>query len=283
MNYRHAYHAGNHADVLKHAVLARLIEYLATKDKPFAVLDAHAGLGTYDLLGPEASKTDEWRGGIALMQEAFADDVEKVLAPYRRAVAALNLGGGLRYYPGSPDIILQGLRASDRLIANELHARDAETLAMNYAGERRLQPAALDALQAVKAHLPFQERRGLVLIDPPYEAADETQQVLRMLAQGHKRFATGVFVIWYPVTTDGFVVNFLDGVSELGIGHILQAELRIKTAHEASGLSGSGLLILNPPYTLESELQILLPALAQRLGVQGLGRAELRWLTPPKG
>ena len=283
MNYRHAYHAGNHADVLKHAVLARLIEYLAAKEKPFAVLDAHAGLGTYDLLGLEASKTIEWRGGIGLMPEAFADDVEKVLAPYRRAVAALNTGGGLRYYPGSPDIILQGMRATDRLIANELHVRDAETLAMNYGGELRLQPAVLDALQAVKAHLPFPERRGLVLIDPPYEEVDETQHVLGMLAQGHKRFATGLFVIWYPVTTDGFVVNFLDGVSDLGIGNILRAELRVKTAHEASGLSGSGLIILNPPYILEGELQILLPALAQRLGVQGLGRAELSWLTPPKG
>ena len=283
MNYRHAYHAGNHADVLKHAVLARLIEYLAAKEKPFAVLDAHAGLGTYDLLGLEASKTIEWRGGIGLMPEAFADDVEKVLAPYRRAVAALNVGGKLRYYPGSPDIILQGMRATDRLIANELHVRDAETLAMNYGGELRLQPAVLDALQAVKAHLPFPERRGLVLIDPPYEEVDETQHVLGMLAQGHKRFATGLFVIWYPVTTDGFVVNFLDGVSDLGIGNILRAELRVRTAHEASGLSGSGLIILNPPYILEGELQILLPALAQRLGVQGLGRAELSWLTPPKG
>ncbi len=283
MNYRHAYHAGNHADVLKHAVLAQLIAYLAAKDKPFAVLDAHAGIGTYDLLGLEASKTGEWHGGIALMQDAFADDVEKVLAPYRRAVAALNLGGGLRYYPGSPDIILQGMRAADRLIANELHARDAETLAMNYAGEARLQPIVLDATQAVKAHLPFQERRGLVLIDPPYEVADETQQVLRILAQGQKRFATGLFVIWYPVTTDTFVLNFLDGVSELGIGNILRAELRVKTVHEASGLSGSGLLILNPPYTLEGELQILLPALAQRLGVQELGRAEVSWLTQPKG
>ena len=283
MNYRHAYHAGNHADVLKHAVLARLIEYLASKDKPFAVLDAHAGIGTYDLLGLEAGKTIEWRGGIALMEEAFADEVEKVLAPYRRAVAALNVGGGLRFYPGSPDIILQGMRASDRLIANELHAQDAETLAMNYAGEPRLQPIVLDALQAVKAHLPFPQRRGLVLIDPPYEVADETPRVLRMLTQGHKCFATGLFVIWYPVTTDAFVLNFLDGVSELAIGNILRAELSVKIAHEASGLSGSGLLILNPPFTLEGELQILLPALAQRLGMQGLGRAEVSWLTPPKG
>ena len=283
MNYRHAYHAGNHADVLKHAVLARLVEYLATKDKPFAVLDAHAGIGSYDLLGPEASKTDEWRFGIALMRDVFADDVEKVLAPYRGAVTSLNGGGGLRHYPGSPDIILQGLRAGDRLIANELHHQDAATLAMNYAGETRLQPVVSDALQAVKAHLPFPERRGLVLIDPPYEAVDETEHVVRTLAQGHKRFATGMFVIWFPVTTEAFVSNFLDAITELRIGNILRAELRVKNTHEASGLSGSGLLILNPPFTLEGELQVLLPALAQRLGMQGLGRGSVSWLTPPRG
>ena len=283
MNYRHSYHAGNHADVLKHAVLARLIEYLAAKAKPFAVLDAHAGCGSYDLLGPEASKTGEWRGGIALMGDAFAADVETVLGPYRRAVAALNADGALRYYPGSPDIILQGVRADDRLIANELHPQDAETLTKNYAGESRMQVSVSDALQAVKAHLPFTQRRGLVLIDPPYEAVDETAGVMQMLKQGHRRFASGVFVIWYPVTTEAFVENFLDAVAELRIGNILQAELRVKNTHEASGLSGSGLLILNPPFILEGELQILLPALAQRLGVQGLGRGSVSWLTPPKG
>lgn len=283
MNYRHAYHAGNHADVLKHAVLARLIEYLAAKDKPFGVLDAHAGIGAYDLLGAEASKTDEWRNGIGLIQKPFADDVEKVLGAYRRAVSALNKGGDLRYYPGSPDIILQGLRSGDRLVANELHPQDAETMALNYAGERRLQAVVSDALQAVKAHLPFHERRGLVLIDPPYEAADETARVVQMLAQGHKRFATGLFVIWYPVTTEFFVSNLMDAIHALMVGNILRAELRVKNTHEASGLSGSGLLILNPPFTLESELKVLLPALAQRLGVQGLGRTEVSWLTPPKG
>ena len=283
MNYRHAYHAGNHADVLKHAVLARLVEYLSVKDKPFAVLDAHAGIGAYDLLGPEASKTDEWRGGIKLMHDRFEPDVEAVLAPYRKAVETLNADGGVRYYPGSPDIILQGLRTHDRLIANELHPQDAETLRLNYAGERRLHISVADAWQSVKAHLPFQERRGLVLIDPPYEAADESERVALMLAQGAKRFATGIFMIWYPVTTEKFVSDLMTDIANLDIGNILQAELRVKNTHEASGLSGSGLLILNPPFILEGELRILLPALAQRLGIQGLGRAQVSWLTPAKG
>lgn len=282
MNYRHAFHAGNHADVLKHAVLARVIEYLAQKDKAFAALDAHAGIGAYDLMGSEAEKTGEWQGGIGLMAEPFAPEVEAVLAAYRRAVAVLNPQGGTRFYPGSPEIILQGMRAGDRLVANELHPADAETLRQNYKGDDRLDVIKQDAQTAVKSQLPFHEKRGLVLIDPPYEVKDETNKVVRMLVQGQKRFAAGVFVIWYPVTTDEFVQGLLSGILATGIGNILKAELRIKRAHEASGLSGSGLLILNPPYVLEDELAVLLPALAQRLGIEGLGRSELSWLTPRK-
>ena len=283
MNYRHAYHAGNHADVLKHAVLARVVHYLAQKDKAFAVLDAHAGLGIYDLQSTEAAKTGEWQGGIGLMQAPFADEVEQVLAPYRRALGRLNHDGGMRLYPGSPEIILGELRAGDRLLANELHPQDFETLKLNYSGEKRLLALLSDAGQVIKAQLPFRERRGLVLIDPPYEGRDETEQVARMLAQGAERFPTGMFMIWYPVTTEEFVTRFTGAIKALGIGNILRAELRVKNSHAASGLSGSGLLILNPPFNLQSELEILLPALAGRLGVENLGRSQLSWLTPPKG
>jgi 23S rRNA (adenine2030-N6)-methyltransferase len=283
MNYRHAYHAGNHADVLKHAVLARLVEYLARKNKPFAVLDAHAGIGAYDLQGVESGKTGEWQGGIGLMQEEFAPEVEAILAPYRRAVTRLNENGGLRIYPGSPDIIRGELRAGDRLLANELHPRDFETLKLNYGHDERLVPLLEDAGRAVKAQLPFKERRGLVLIDPPYEERDETARVASMLREGVKRFATGTFMIWYPVTTDEFVSSLMSAITALNLGNILRAELRVKNTHSASGLSGSGLLILNPPFTLKGELEILLPALANRLGIAGLGRSQLNWLTPPKG
>ena len=283
MNYRHAYHAGNHADVLKHAVLARVIHYLAQKDKAFAVLDAHAGLGVYDLQAVEAAKTGEWQGGIGLMQAPFAAAVEEILEPYRRALGRLNPDGAMRYYPGSPEIILGELRSRDRLLANELHPQDFETLKLTYAGEKRLQALLGDAGQVVKAQLPFRERRGLVLIDPPYEGRDETEQVARMLAQGAKRLSTGVFMIWYPVTTEEFVFQFMATIRGMGIGNILRAELRVKNSDAASGLSGSGLLILNPPFNLPGELEILLPALAGRLGVVNLGRSQLSWLTPPKG
>lgn len=281
MNYRHAFHAGNHADVLKHAVLAQVVSYLALKDKSFAVLDAHAGLGAYDLLGPEALKTDEWRGGIGLMGAKFSPEIEALLKPYRACLAALNPAGGERYYPGSPEIILHGLRASDRLIANELHPEDADTLEGNYRAEPRMRVTRLDALGAIKAQLPFAERRGLVLIDPPYEVVDETQRVAKQLREGLKRFATGTFIIWYPVTTEEFASRFISEIKALAIANMLQAELRVKIPHPQTGLAGSGLVIVNPPFVLEAQLQTLLPALAARLGVAGRGRSQVTWLTPP--
>lgn len=280
MNYRHAFHAGNHADVLKHAVLALVISYLAQKDKAFAVLDAHAGIGAYDLLGTEALKTDEWRGGVGLMLPPFGDDVEALLQPYRASLAALNPQGGARYYPGSPEIILQGLRAGDRLIANEFHPMDAETLADSYRAETRMRVTAVDALAAIKGQLPFIERRGLILIDPPYEVVDETVRVARQLREGVKRFATGTFIIWYPITTEEFATRFIAEISALAIPKTIHAELRVKTAHTQTGLAGSGLVIVNPPFVLEQQLQVLLPALAQRLGVEGRGRSLVKWLTP---
>lgn len=282
MNYRHAFHAGNHADVLKHAVLAQVIAYLALKEKPFAVLDAHAGIGAYDLLGPEALKTDEWRAGVGLLEEPFAPEIEAILKPYRDCLAALNPTGSGRYYPGSPEIIVQGLRLSDRLIANELHPADADTLEDNYRAETRVRVTRLDALGAIKAQLPFAERRGLVLIDPPYEAVDETTRVAKQLREAVKRFATGIFIIWYPVTSEEFASRFVAEIKALAIPNMIQAELRVKLPHVQTGLAGSGLLIVNPPFVLEKQLQMLLPALAARLGVSGRGRSQTNWLTPPR-
>jgi len=282
MNYRHAYHAGNHADVLKHALLARAVEKLAAKDKPFAVLDAHAGVGAYDLHGLAASKTGESLGGIGQMSAAFEPEVEAILAPYRAAVAAVNPGGGERFYPGSPDLALHLLRGGDRLVANELHPEEAATLALNFHGERRLTITTMDAMAVVKQQLPFKERRGLVLIDPPYEVKDETDKVRRMFVEAVRRFETGCVMIWYPVTTEEFVDGFVAALQGTGIGNMLCAELRVKHTHESSGLSGSGMIIRNPPYGLEEDARILLPALAQRLGIEGLGRSTLEWLTPKK-
>ncbi|MCA3556214.1 23S rRNA (adenine(2030)-N(6))-methyltransferase RlmJ [Aestuariivirga sp.] len=281
MNYRHAYHAGNHADVLKHAVLARLIVHMKKKDKPFRVIDAHAGIGVYDLSGAEAGKTGEWQGGIGKLAEPFPAEVEDLLQPYRGVIAALNPGGGLRCYPGSPELALRLMRAQDRLIANELHPQDAVTLERHYRHDPRCEVTAMDAETCLKAKLPPPERRGLILIDPPYEAKTEAEKTVRMLAQGLRRFLKGVFVVWYPLKADAAAETVLDGIRGIAPPGTLKVELRVREAFGAGGLAGSGLVILNAPWRLDKELEILVPALAQRLGLGRWGAAEVLWLNPP--
>ncbi len=281
MNYRHAFHAGNHADVLKHSVLARIIDLLRVKDKPFAFLDAHAGIGHYDLESEQALKTGEWQSGIGKMDGSFSDDVEAVLAPYRSVILKMNSNGGARNYPGSPKLVLDLLRKTDRLIANELHPEDLQTLRYNIGQDQRVQISQLDAGLAVKSQLPFKERRGVILLDAPFEVLDETDRIVRTLELGHKRFSTGVFVVWYPVTTDEFATKFIDAIRDLAFPNMLHVELRVKTALVRGGLSGSGLVIINPPWNLEPDLQVLMPALAERLGIEGRGHGLVQWLTPP--
>ena len=281
MNYRHAYHAGNHADVLKHAVMVRVLEHLKKKDKPFRVIDAHAGIGVYDLAGVEAGKTGEWEGGVAKMAEPFTPEVEALLAPWRAVIAALNPGGGLRHYPGSPEIAAQLMRPGDRMIANELHPQDAVTLERQLVGDARIKVTALDAETCIKANLPPPERRGLILIDPPYEAKDETARALGMLDQGLSRFASGIFMLWYPLKADDVAPALTEGVAALGVAAILRVELRVREAFAAGGLAGSGLFILNTPWRLDDELRIIVPALAARLGLGGWGQGRVEWLVPP--
>jgi 23S rRNA (adenine2030-N6)-methyltransferase len=282
VNYRHSFHAGNHGDVLKHIVLARALQLMTEKDKPLAVLDAHAGVGRYDLTGVQATKTGEWLGGIAKLDDDFAPEVEAVLAPFRDLLAAVNPDGEGKYYPGSPEIIARMIRGDDRLIANELHPIDAAELIENYAASKNVLVKQLDYVQAIKSELPFRERRGLVLIDPPFEVLDETLRTAQAVQFGYRRMATATFMIWYPVTTDEFASQFIGTMKALDIPNMLWCELRIKAAFAQGGLSGSGLIIINPPWTLEKDLRILLPALAERLGLGDWGRGQVDWLTPPK-
>ena len=282
MNYRHAFHAGNHGDVLKHVVLARVLELLKAKDNPFAVLDAHAGIGRYDLTGVQANKTGEWRGGIAKMDDDFAPEVEAVLLAFRSILAAINEDGNGRFYPGSPEIVTRLMRVGDRLIANELHPVDVSLLRDTYAANRNVTVTQLDFIQAVKAQLPFKERRGLVVIDPTFEAMDETLRTAKAVEFGYRRMATAVFIIWYPITTEEFATKFIGTIKALDIPNMLHVELRIKAAFAQGGLSGSGLIIINPPWTLENDMRVLLPALAIRLGLGDWGRGLVQWLTPPK-
>jgi 23S rRNA (adenine2030-N6)-methyltransferase len=281
MNYRHAYHAGNHADVLKHAVLALALDHLNQKPKPYRVLDAHAGIGVYDLRGVEAVKTGEWQSGFGLMAAAFASEIELMLEPYRRAISHVNQIFGAHHYPGSPGVILALLREQDRMIANELHPEDAEHLETMLGIDKRLRITVREAVHAVKAELPFDQRRGLVLIDPPYEEARETEFAMKALVEGHRRFANGIFMAWYPVKGERFSEEFVKRAASLGIANMLMCELRVKQSFDGGGLAGSGLVIINPPYQLKEKLELLLPVLAQRLGVGKWGQSTVSWLTKP--
>jgi len=212
MNYRHIYHAGNHADVLKHIVMMRALLHLKKKDKPFLFLDAHAGTGLYALWGDEALKTLEWQDGVGRFYDPSGravpldSECESLLEPWRQVIAAVNsTGQPLSHYPGSPGFALQAARESDRLLLNELHPEDHDRLTSFIAGDKRVMLSEDDAAVVVKAHLPPPERRGFILIDPPYEREDEARRAVKMLRDGHRRFATGAFALWYPVTGDGLV------------------------------------------------------------------------------
>jgi 23S rRNA (adenine2030-N6)-methyltransferase len=281
MNYRHAFHAGNHADVLKHAILAVVLAKLNEKEKPYRVLDVHAGVGLYDLRGVEAVRTGEWQSGIGKMAEAFSPDIEAVLAPYRDALRDVQAFYGLHVYPGSPAIALQLMRGQDKLICNDLHPGEAELLRKALGGDERLRITERDAVHSVKAELPFDQRRGVVLIDPPYEDKRETEFVVRALREGVKRFANGVFLVWYPVKGERFAEDLVAAVGALGLPDALRCELRVREAFDGGGLAGSGVLMVNPPYRLRDKLEILLPALADRLGVGSWGKGSVSELTPP--
>jgi 23S rRNA (adenine2030-N6)-methyltransferase len=281
MNYRHAYHAGNHADVLKHVLLARVMEHMKKKAKPFRVIDAHAGIGVYDLAGIEAGKTGEWEGGIGKLAEPFAPDIEALLEPYRAVIAALNPGGGVRIYPGSPELALRLMRANDRLIANELHPQDAIALERHYIHDQRVDVTSMDAETCLKAKLPPPERRGVTLIDPPYEVKTEGEKAVRMLTHGLHRFAQGVFLLWYPLKADQTADTILAQVKALGVPATLKVELRVREAFSGGGLAGSGIIVMNTPWKLDQELKLLVPALAKRLGLGNWGQGTVEWLVRP--
>lgn len=281
MNYRHAFHAGNHADVLKHVVLVRVIEHMKKKDKGFALIDAFAGPGLYALDSMEALKTGEWQGGIGKLAAPFAAGIEALLAPYRAVVAALNPEGPLGRYPGSPELARRLLRPQDRMIFNELHPDDHRALAALYAGDGRISVSCADAGTILRSRLPPPERRGLVLIDPPYEQPDEATRAVAMLGQGLKRFATGVFVLWYPLKADATAAEITRAAAALGRPATLQVELRVREPFAAGGLAGSGLIIVNTPWQLDAEIGALAPALAGRLGLGQWGRATVAWRVPP--
>jgi 23S rRNA (adenine2030-N6)-methyltransferase len=279
MNYRHAYHAGNFADVVKHIILTRIVLYLQRKDQAFRVIDTHAGIGRYDLQGIEAGKTNEWQGGVGRLLEAKLDAaVAELIKPYLDIVRAENADGAMRHYPGSPLIVRHLLRRQDRLVALELHPEDAEMLAEIFAGDIQVRVTELDGWLALGAHLPPKEKRGLVLVDPPFEVAGEFDRLVDGLVRAHKRFSGGTFALWYPVKDRQEVRRFVTALHETGIPKILRTELTIRAPSPEPRLDGTGMIIVNPPYTLEYELRTILPVLSKILGEAQGGGFTLDWI-----
>ncbi|MBS0268105.1 MAG: 23S rRNA (adenine(2030)-N(6))-methyltransferase RlmJ [Proteobacteria bacterium] len=276
MNYHHDYHAGNFADVLKHAILARVVTYLKQKPRPFRVIDTHGGAGRYDLAGTEASKTGEWREGIARLFDAeLPPAAAELLAPYLETVRAMN-GAELRYYPGSPLIARHLMRPDDVLIANELNADDFARLKEELRPFKSTTVLNIDARHAVKSLLPPKERRGLVLIDPPFEERSEFTDLATAVGEAMSRFETGTYVIWYPLKDEAAADRFVATATSRAGLEFLDVRLSVMKSFAGLGLTASGVLVINPPYMLEAELETIMPVLKDQLAEGSGAGFELR-------
>lgn len=287
MNYRHAYHAGNFADVFKHIVLTRVLLYMQRKDSALRVIDTHAGIGRYDLGGVEAGKTLEWRGGIEQVLEAKTNgsipaNVLELIAPYLDIIenenASAKKSGHLRYYPGSPLITRRLMRPQDRLSALELHPQDAKTLAALFEGDYQTRITELNGWLALGAHLPPKEKRGLVLVDPPFEIAGEFDRLGDGLLKAHRRFATGTYMLWYPVKDRREVNRFISNLKETGVPKILRLELSVRAPSAEERFDGTGMIVVNPPYLLQEEMTKISPWLAELFGENNQGNHRIEWV-----
>jgi len=263
-------------------VLARILAHLKEKPAAFRVIDTHAGAGFYDLSGPEASRTGEWRSGIArLLAAALTPAVRDLLKPYLDAVASFNSGPEVTAYPGSPVLAQCLMRAQDRLIACELEPVAAQALAVRMRGDERATAVAIDGYVALNAYVPPKERRGMVLVDAPFEQPGEFERLADGLARAHRKWPTGIYALWYPIKDTRETEACARRISGLGIARILRAELTLAGKGD-DRLRGTGLILVNPPWTLEGELGVLLPALAAALAGKALSGTRLDWLAREK-
>jgi 23S rRNA (adenine2030-N6)-methyltransferase len=275
MNYRHAYHAGNIGDVLKHIVLTRLIVYLQLKDKPFRILDTHAGIGQYDLTSKETAKTGEWQQGIGKVLTAdMPENVETLLRPWLDVISAQNPGALLQTYPGSPALARALMRPVDRLTLTELHPDDFKTLSARFQGDHQVKTIHLDGWLALGSFLPPKEKRGLAIIDPAFEVTDEFDRMARAVSKAWKKWQTGIFAVWYPLKDRKGLRRFHDALAETGIRDVLTLELNVGRSGPDTVMLGSGMTIINPPFTLAADMKEILPWLNQVLH-QGPGSGWL--------
>ncbi len=279
MNYRHAFHAGSFADVIKHAVLVRILVHLRAKPAAFRVIDTHAGAGCYDLAGTEAGRSGEWRDGIGRLAGApIAERARVLLAPYLDAVAACNDAGRLATYPGSPVLVRRLLRPQDRLIACELEPAAAAALARNLHRDVRCKAVAIDGWTALNAYVPPKERRGVVLIDPPFEDAGDFPRLAQGLEAAHRKWAGGTYLLWYPIKERGAPDALAQRLRRSGMAKLLRVEFSLPLPRGSTRLGACGLIVVNPPWTLAGELEILLPELARILAGAGSGAHRVDWL-----
>lgn len=281
MNYRHAFHAGNFADVVKHLVLVRILLYLQEKSAAFRVIDTHAGAGLYDLTGEEAERAGEWRTGIArIMQARFAPDIEALVTPYLDIVRAFNPPRALTAYPGSPLIARALLRPQDRMTACEIADPARRALIAQLSRDKQARVVDLDGYTALPAYVPPNERRGLVLIDPPFEAKDEFSRLAHAFAAAFAKWPRGTYAIWYPAKSRRATDELAQAVAATADAHgeagrTLRLEFSVAPQTPDGPLHSAGLLIVNPPYTLMGEMKAILPALEKPLGQGGAGRFRL--------
>lgn len=274
MNYRHTYHAGNFADVVKHVILTGLITSLAKKDTPFCYIDTHAGIGYYDLFDHTTQKSKEYEGGIEKIIKQ--DHPPELIKRYLDCVHLINnqLCGAkyaaLRYYPGSPMIALHLARAHERIVACELHPEDYQALKQAFANDKKVAVHHLDGFLGLKAFLPPKERRGLVLIDPPYEDPDEFSRIARSMPGALKRWATGIYAIWYPIKEQTQVKRFYQTLKENIEQPILAIELTTYP-YLPHHLNGSGMVVINPPWQFDKTMEDILPWLWKSLSINGQG------------
>jgi 23S rRNA (adenine2030-N6)-methyltransferase len=279
MNYRHAFHAGNHADILKHMALLLILEHLRRKETAFAVLDTHAGSGAYDLTGEIAQRSPEWRGGIGRLWDW--KEAPAALAPLLDAILRSNRGGALEIYPGSPSLIAGALRQQDRFAACELQPEEAAALRRGFQAQRSVQVHERDGWEALLALIPFPERRGLVLIDPPYEAPGELSRAARAFRDALSKFESGVFLWWRPLKQSGELDRADAEALAYTRAEALRVDLQISEPAPTGPLTASSLLIANPPHTLYETLTEAATSLGARLAAGPGARMEVR-ASPPR-
>lgn len=278
LSYRHSFHAGNHADVLKHIVQTLIIESLKEKEKPFLYLDTHAGAGRYQLTNAHATRTGEYLEGIARLWQQ--EEVPELILPYLEAVGSLNTSDELRYYPGSPLLAAKLLREQDLLMLTELHPTDFPLLRTEFSRDKRVRVCREDGFGLLKSKLPPVSRRGFALIDPPYELKQDYSAVVKGIVEGYKRFATGTYAIWYPVVHRQQIKRMLKDLEATGIRKILQIELAVKPDSDQLGMTASGMIVINPPWKLASQMASILPWLHKTLVPEGTGHTLVEWVVP---